>query len=302
MPPLPPLTPSMHTLRAAVRVVRCLGADGSPKELVRDAYRRLPTDGVFSTNDFVAAEATLTVTGLVQPVSDRLVPQGGIYAVTAVTEAIAVELLLDRILTVQDPPWLSAAVAGDELREEFIPDADLMALKSCLRDAAPREAFLLAMGSRFDVIAPSVVSTEGEEFVAKMCRDALSIAGRPELASSVQRLSHISGTLGYDILVPTVAGSDIRIEVKTIDTPPGDVAVHLSRREALVAVKDPRWRLAVCRAEDGQIGFAGWCSARTLAATLPTDRSPRARWSSIRLLLSDRDLNSNADELIGLGA
>lgn len=291
--------PSRHVLRAALRLLRCLGTPDIPRVQLHTAYPLLPTDGVFSVPDFIAAEKTLVNYSVIELRGERVVATSEALAIASYEESTAIELLLSRIMNGAEFPWLSAAARGEELRSEFIPDTELVALTSVFPDPAAREAFLLSVGTRFDAAAAKTLGDAGEEFVVRRCREILVGAGKPELADRVQRVSLVSDTLGYDIVCPTVSGDIARLEVKTTGENRADISCFLSRNEAIVASRDPRWRLVVCYCSaDGAFQVTGWCGVGAFVSDLPRDSSTRGRWTSSRLVLQRELVTSDLKQLL----
>ena len=65
----------------------------------------------------------------------------------------------------------------------------------------------------------TITGNRGEEIVLKLERDMLRIAGKPELAKKVTRISEQSDSYGYDIHSYTSDGRDKYIEVKATRSP-----------------------------------------------------------------------------------
>ncbi|MFN0011732.1 MAG: hypothetical protein ACKVS8_08840 [Phycisphaerales bacterium] len=241
----------------------------------------------------------LIACGILAVREDRITVHPEILTLVTGQEASVVEVLLARIVETVAPPWLSSAVAGDEFRAEFVPDRDLQALSSTFSDPMAREAFLLALGNRFDATARSALGSAGEEFVVSLCKSTLAGKGRTDLAEQVRRVSLVSDMLGYDVVAPTTNADIARLEVKTMGYSGPDVDCYLSRNEAIVAARDPRWRLVACGlGPDGKLVLLGWCDNGAFAADLPQDRSPRARWTSARLRISRELLRADMDSLL----
>ena len=105
--------------------------------------------------------------------------------------------------------------------------------------------------------------------------------------------SHValeSDGFGYDVVF--WHGSDEwHLEVKTT-TRRGRLVVYLSRHEFEVAREDPKWRLIIVGLTPaGTMTALATADLASLAARMPSDQDPSARWESVRIDVSSRDLH-----------
>jgi hypothetical protein len=274
-----------HRLEACRVVLRITG-EGVEIAVLHASYIRLPTNGTFSTDDFLAAERLLLSRGLLEERGVVVRPTARGTTLRATDEAEFAEMATGILLVAESPVWLPAATR-DGLNVDLIPPQELERLTGLIPDPARREAFLIAAGLTFDAERTRVMGRRGEEFVVAACRAAWLEAGSPQRAARVTHLSPLSDQLGYDLKAPDADGSDRRIEVKTTSAQAGTVEVFLSRTEALVGLRDPSWRLAVCRQRpSGDVELAGWCGIAIIRDRLPSDPPERGEWRSVRVLLS----------------
>jgi hypothetical protein len=226
---------------------------------------------------------------LIEAQEDRFSPTPELLRLRALPDDVGVELLLQEILAADPPLWIYAAVVGEEVRWENVPDEDAGALSHLISDPDRREAILLALGRVVDQARLKQLGDAGEETVVTACRAHLHARGRDDLAASVERVSLRSDQLGYDVTAPDTGGTRHRIEVKTTQGLPGTVEFYLSRNEANVGLRDSDWSLvAVRQSVDGELEVVGWCSATALHPVLPKDGGTGGRWESVRISLEDQ--------------
>lgn len=286
-----PQVPTSHLLRAALRAGQVLDAQGTKVETVRSSYSRVPTGGMYHSSDLQAGEDILVECRLVQLVGDSLLPSDELNQLLTIDEREACELLLFLVLEERRPLWSRIAVRGGEVAEEMIPDSDLSTLSATVSDPERREALLLALGQTYDPAHNVRVGEVGEEAVKLASKEELIGVGRPDLADQVQRVSLISDHLGYDVVAPTTAGGTRRMEVKTCGQSREQWRVHLSRNQVETGLRDPSWYLVVCTmCGNDDATVVGWCQGDYLRTLLPIDQSPRARWSSMELVLPSHAL------------
>lgn len=130
-----------------------------------------------------------------------------------------------------------------------------------------------------------------EAHVTEAFRLQLDNAGRTDLAALVRRVSLNSDQLGYDVTAPRLDGSARRIEVKGTRTPAQSLLVVISRNEAKVAARDPKWFLVVCRvATDDSVVVLGWTTSALLEPRFPLDRTERGGWLSADVPIDELEL------------
>lgn len=279
----PPL-PTLHQLRAAHQTARALHCPRTSLADARRSFGSLPSDGAFGSRDFDAGERILRALGLISLDGNSLLVSKPIEEIAALSSATASYLLLDLIFERQAPSWLAIAAGREKFVPGIIPERDLATISSVIIDPDLREALLLHAGRRHNAQALAALGAIGEEYVFECCRAELRTLDAPNLAAQVARVSLVSDQLGYDILAPRLDGSPRRLEVKTTRRLRWRGEVFISRNEFETGLRDSNWALVVVEiGSDGKPFLAGWCPAKNLAAILPGDRHPHARWASASL-------------------
>jgi hypothetical protein len=289
---VPARLPSVHQLHSALVAATVLDTAGVEIAVVHQSYRKLPTGGIYHSDDLQHAEGLLIRCGLVRKQGSVLYPTRRLQNLLDLPVEESSQILL--ALAVQDTPplWLYTAVREDAVWPELVADEDATVLAQVIPDPDEREAFLLSLANRFDASAAAQIGALGEEAVVSQARRELERAGRPDLAALVQRVSLISDQLGYDVIAPTVCGQPRRIEVKTARVPVrATVEFHLTRNEANVGLRDRCWTLVVCSscgADSAEI--LGWCRIDAFLNSLPRDADLHGHWTTAKLFLELRTL------------
>lgn len=272
-----PGVPSRHVVNAALHAAAVLDAAGSPVADARMSYWHRATGGVFPDHDLRRGERLLVDIGLVEERDGLLVPKEELRELLTGTADDAVEVMVARAITVEQPAWLAeTGVDPPDVLEEIVPDADR------------REALLLALGRTFDDASRKLLGGLAEEMVCDAAREELFHLGYADLARAVRRVSLESDQLGYDVSAPRIAGNRRLLEVKGTTRPSEVLQVHLSRNEAKTGGKFPEdWALVVCAVAD--VGTAdgeilGWCSHSQVAPLLPEDGTS-SRWEQALIAL-----------------
>lgn len=285
-------TPTAYQLQAAILSARAMAAGGADHDVLRVSYEKVVSGGLFRTRDLEAGQDLLERARLVIADERRCTPSEELLRLRDLPDDVAAELLLQEVLAADPPLWLYAAVTDASVRWENVPDDDANALTQLFSDAERREAILLALGRVVDQRSLKELGGAGEEAVVTACRKHLEHRGRTDLAGFVERVSLRSDQLGYDVTSPDTGGLRHRIEVKTTQGIPGEIAFYLSRNEATVASGDPMWSLvAVRRTLSGEFEVFGWCRAASFTASLPQD-SDRGRWESVRITMADEQFQA----------
>ncbi|MGV0772882.1 protein NO VEIN domain-containing protein [Mycobacterium syngnathidarum] len=123
----------------------------------------------------------------------------------------------------------------------------------------------------------------GELEVVRRCREDLKKLGRFDLSDSVQQVSVLDDSLGYDVLAPMIGGRTRHLEVKTAQSEPAATFdFFLSRNEFDTGRRDLDWALVACRrVSQVDVELVGWCRAQSLYPYVPEDRS--GRWTEAQL-------------------
>jgi hypothetical protein len=284
--------PSSHQLHSVWLLARVLHAPETPRDDALRSFRAVPTSGTLGTQDFLAGESILASLGLIEVIDEVLLVADSVAELASASREDAATLLLTLALERRPPSWLRFAAAGDALKSNSIPDAELAALENSFVDPAHREAILLAAARRYDAARLAAFGALGEEYVAECCREQLRAAGGGTLAEAVSRVSLLSDQLGYDVVAPRLDGSSRRIEVKATRRLAWRGEVYISRNEYEIGLLDPDWSLVVVEIDAEETpSLLGWCRAGALEAKMPVDRHHFGRWNTVRLLQADGMLN-----------
>lgn len=281
-------TPTTFELQSALTVARLTPADGGTRDSLRAAFGSHATGGLFRSKDLDRGRELLETSGLLSSDGNWITPTATLLSLRDHASDVATELILQVVLTANPPLWLFAALDGEEVRWENVPDDDASALAASIGEAERREALLLSLGRTVDENSRRLLGSEGEDQVVRECRDYLLAKGREDLAHEVRRVSDISDQLGYDVTSPDTSGKRHRLEVKTSASGPDNpdrVHFYISRNEAKVGSADPQWALvaAIKDVVSGDVRILGWCRAADFAGALPEDPTDWGRWSSARI-------------------
>jgi len=283
--------PTLHCLRAARLVGMFLVQSESPtRTIALEAYRRLPSDGVFAVHDFLAGEDALVAASLVRRDGGRLVIADPLPTLAYLSDEPFCRDVLARLLDEIRPLWILAA-AGESFAPENIPDGAATLLSLLYPNPTEREAFLLKLGRRHSEDELCEVGELAECHVEAETREQLSFEGRGDLAQRVRRVSLLSDQLGYDVTAPRLDGSERRLEVKGTRGEGSVVRIVISRNEANVGQRDPAWALVVCRVgRDKAVSTLGWMTGPEIASQLPIDPAVGGYWDSATIFLDVRTL------------
>jgi hypothetical protein len=278
--------PSAHQIRAACRAASLLTA---PRMLADDAaraYQSSPDGGRFSEQDLRDGEALLISAGMVSLAGAVLKVSPVAETLAQLDDETATLAVVTRLLERRPPLWLRGAAGGSEVSQALIPDDSRAELEGLLENHAHMEALLLSAARRADKVRLRGSAAIGRAFVEEACRRQLTEAGATTLAAGVRRVGDLTEALGYDLVAPTLAGTNRRLAVRTTRRAGWRAEVSLSRTEIEVGLADPAWALVVCELKDDTtVHIAGWCRAAELTGLIPADQHPHGRWVQASLLL-----------------
>jgi hypothetical protein len=176
----------------------------------------------------------------------------------------------------------------------WLPDADILVRgPSDLPDDALAFAAVLSLTDR--AAFRGVQRVQGK--IDLELRAGIGAAGELQLVELLENrwpgsTSHValeSDGFGYDVVF-WHQSEEWHLEVKTT-TRRGRLVVYLSRHEFEVALDDPNWRLVVVGLSPARTLTAlATADLASLAARLPADQDPSARWESVRIDVSSQDL------------
>ena len=280
--------PTPFRIASAHRCAKLIGSTTARADAVQISFQSATTQGIYRSQDLIVGQDLLAQLGWLARSDDDIVPSDGLQEFASCQPHEAVEFVVARILELERPVWLSAAVRNEAISQEYVPGTASTQLSAIIPDPERREALLLAAGNRFDQDELDETGRLGEIAVLEACRGFLRSRGRSELAHHVRHVSLISDALGYDIVSPTLEGDSVRLEVKTTSLRSNNSA-FLTRLEASVGSRDRNWRLILCSRSGEAIRIIGFCSYDALVDQLPQDRPPGA-WSAVKLTLHSDSL------------
>src|SRR5690606_6291061 len=150
---------------------RLIDVGGCTCESLVASYARSVTGGLYRSPDLERGQALLVRAGLLSIESDWCTPSAEMVRLRGLPEDVAVEVLLQVVLTASPPLWLFAALEADEVRWENVPDDDAAALRQSITEADRREALLISLGRTVDAAAQAELGAAGEDHVVGACRE-----------------------------------------------------------------------------------------------------------------------------------
>ena len=279
--------PGPFLLRSAARVLSIMARGSHADAEVRASYRTTASGGLLSSDALLRAERWLVDQGWLTHDGATLSASIRSQSLPDDEAEVARELVRAIILD-SSPTWLSSVTARGEVRPEFLPTQVERVLADLL-DAEERDALLLAAAMKYDEAELRALGEAGEEAVVTACRAFLEERGRADLACRVRRVSLISDALGYDIVVPNLAGWECRLEVKCYRG--RYPSFYVTRNEFEVGLRLPRWNLVLCRSlSDSDPEVVGWMSVASLSGSMPADTGSSVRWQVARVRVEESEL------------
>jgi hypothetical protein len=287
----PRATPNDHILRAALRAGRLIDEHGSSVDRVRTSYSLYASDALYPPSDLREGEQLLLDAGLLDL-------RDGVLHVTRQLDQLvmivdtndASSALIDKIVSA----WV-ASPTGFPVSEEGMAEF----ITAHVMDSLRREQLMLRLANRYDESYQSEIGEIAEEFVEREARTRLEELGRSDLARAVQRVSLMSDTLGYDIVVPTANGP-IRLEVKGSTREATECfKYNLSRNEADWGLHDKGWYLVAVSIDRStrKARLVGHCTAERMLDHLPGNRG-RGSWTAAEIALPLSSLTTGLPSLV----
>lgn len=271
---------SDYVANCAKSAMSVIDSNGSLVDNVNNSYKRLSTNGIFTSNELVI---------------------GG-------------RLLIDVGLVVEENNFLHLSSLGKSLR-----DGEEKHLKAVIFASAQRlienESKFLAKNLD-SVFSPTSnipksqtinhavlekIGAVGEEIVLQNIRSIFLDKNRSDLARLVKRVSLISDEFGYDIEVVTPGGTSLKIEVKSsVEMPKDKVEFFITRHESVVSCNSQNWYLIFCFVSDFERSSGeviGWIDNSTLVKAWPVD-SAFSNWKLAEIFQDKSLFNGDLAELI----
>lgn len=287
--------PTLHEAQAAFIVSQIIGERLSSRKRIRSGYPRVATEGLYSPSDLRRGERILVLSGLVEDLGDGLRGTKKLTHLESMDERAGAKLILKIFLQKNRPAWVSVAVGDGGVYEEYIPDRALRVLNTAFPDTQNRNSVLFGLLSSVDRAGRVEIGEMGERRVVAACRSQRHESGYAELAEQVRQVSKISDSLGYDIAAPCPGGDHYHIEVKTVGKDIQALQFYLSRNQYEVGLRDPNWRLVICKREEEETSIVGWCSIDVVQRGVPEERKIdwpcSVRWEEVRVRMRDKPLD-----------
>ena len=271
---------SDYVANCATLAMSVIDSNGSLVDNVNNSYKRLSTNGIFTSNELVI---------------------GG-------------RLLIDVGLVVEENNFLHLSSLAKSLR-----DGEEKHLKAVIFASAQRlienESKFLAKNSdsvflptsnipKSQTINHAVlekIGAVGEEIVLQNIRSIFLNKNRSDLARLVKRVSLISDEFGYDIEVVTPGGTSLKIEVKSsVEMPKDKVEFFITRHESVVSCNSQNWYLIFCFVSDVERSAGeviGWVDNSTLVKAWPVD-SAFSSWKLAEIFQEKSLFNGDLAKLI----
>ena len=271
---------SDYVANCATLAMSVIDSNGSLVDNVNNSYKRLSTNGIYTSNELVI---------------------GG-------------RLLIDVGLVVEENNFLHLSSLAKSLR-----DGEEKHLKAVIFASAQRlienESKFLAKNSdsvflptsnipKSQTINHAVlekIGAVGEEIVLQNIRSIFLNKNRSDLARLVKRVSLISDEFGYDIEVVTPGGTSLKIEVKSsVEMPKDKVEFFITRHESVVSCTSQNWYLIFCFVSDVERSAGeviGWVDNSTLVKAWPVD-SAFSSWKLAEIFQEKSLFNGDLAKLI----
>lgn len=194
--------------------------------------------------------------------------------------------LLRMLVVTNDPNWLRLYDKG-----QFDPDdppLDLLQLIHVLQvDEISGVIAARQAARKVDLAARAAFGAAGELAVIRYLREKFR-------AASVQHVSEMDDTLGYDVRV-ALGSNSWHLEVKAVCST-GSKRLFLSRHEFEVGCIDPMWKLVVVELDSGAMhAKVGTVPTAYLREYAPVDPSTFTRWESTQYRLPTGVIMSGID-------
>jgi hypothetical protein len=271
---------SEYVTNSATLAMSVIDSNGSLVDNVNNSYKRLSTNGIFTSNELII---------------------GG-------------RLLIDVGLVVEESNFLHLSSLAKSLREGEEDHLKQVIFASAQRLLENESKFLaknldsvfsptsnIPKSQTINHAVLEKIGAVGEEIVLQTFRSIFLNKDRPDLARLVKRVSLISDEFGYDIEVITPSGSSLKIEVKSsVEMPKDKVEFFITRHESIVSCNSQNWYLIFCFVSDVERSAGeviGWIDNSTLVKAWPVD-SAFSGWKLTEIFQEKSLFNGDLAKLI----
>lgn len=257
-----------------------IDSNGSLVDNVNNSYKRLSTNGIFTSNELVIGGRLLIDVGLV-------VEENNFLHLSSLAKS----------LRDGEEKHLKAVIFASAQR--LIENESKFLAKNLDSVFSPTSNIPKSQTINHAVLEK--IGAVGEEIVLQNIRSIFLNKNRSDLARLVKRVSLISDEFGYDIEVVTPGGTSLKIEVKSsVEMPKDKVEFFITRHESVVSCNSQNWYLIFCFVSDVERSAGeviGWIDNSTLVKTWPVD-SAFSSWKLAEIFQEKSLFNGDLAKLI----
>ena len=271
---------SDYVANCATLAMSVIDSNGSLVDNVNNSYKRLSTNGIFTSNELVIGGRLLIDVGLV-------VEENNFLHLSSLAKS----------LRDGEEKHLKAVIFASAQR--LIENESKFLAKNLDSVFSPTSNIPKSQTINHAVLEK--IGAVGEEIVLQNIRSIFLNKNRSDLARLVKRVSLISDEFGYDIEVVTPGGTNLKIEVKSsVEMPKDKVEFFITRHESVVSCTAQNWYLIFCFVSDVERSVGeviGWIDNSTLIKAWPVD-SAFSGWKLAEIFQEKSLFNGDLAKLI----
>ena len=271
---------SDYVANCATLAMSVIDSNGSLVDNVNNSYKRLSTNGIFTSNELVIGGRLLIDVGLV-------VEENNFLHLSSLAKS----------LRDGEEKHLKAVIFASAQR--LIENESKFLAKNLDSVFSPTSNIPKSQTINHAVLEK--IGAVGEEIVLQNIRSIFLNKNRSDLARLVKRVSLISDEFGYDIEVVTPGGTSLKIEVKSsVEMPKNKVEFFITRHESVVSCNSQNWYLIFCFVSDVERSAGeviGWIDNSTLVKAWPVD-SAFSSWKLAEIFQEKSLFNGDLAKLI----
>lgn len=271
---------SDYVANCATLAMSVIDSNGSLVDNVNNSYKRLSTNGIFTSNELVIGGRLLIDVGLV-------VEENNFLHLSSLAKS----------LRDGEEKHLKAVIFASAQR--LIENESKFLAKNLDSVFSPTSNIPKSQTINHAVLEK--IGAVGEEIVLQNIRSIFLNKNRSDLARLVKRVSLISDEFGYDIEVVTPGGTNLKIEVKSsVEMPKDKVEFFITRHESVVSCNSQNWYLIFCFVSDVESSVGeviGWIDNSTLIKAWPVD-SAFSSWKLAEIFQEKSLFNGDLAKLI----
>ena len=271
---------SDYVANCATLAMSVIDSNGSLVDNVNNSYKRLSTNGIFTSNELVIGGRLLIDVGLV-------VEENNFLHLSSLAKS----------LRDGEEKHLKAVIFASAQR--LIENESKFLAKNLDSVFSPTSNIPKSQTINHAVLEK--IGAVGEEIVLQNIRSIFLNKNRSDLARLVKRVSLISDEFGYDIEVVTPGGTNLKIEVKSsVEMPKDKVEFFITRHESVVSCTSQNWYLIFCFVSDVERSAGeviGWVDNSTLVKAWPVD-SAFSSWKLAEIFQEKSLFNGDLAKLI----